>query len=151
MKKEMLRIGTVNMESDLDIDAIEKLIGKCDEMIITKEPSRRQIALGVQLFPAPRIYIELEQSGETIRAVCKVNEANKYRHVLHASLPKEPESTSFASQKQHNLAPIVGGKKSPGRSSLIPNDIGVCYIRDYRLYNEDALLRSLERESVEIL
>jgi hypothetical protein len=102
-------------------------------------------------FPVPRIYIKLEQSGETIRAVCKVNEANKYGHVLHASLPKEPESNSFASRKQHNLAPIVGDKKSPERSSIIPNDIGVCYIRDYRLNNKGALLRSLEHDLVEIL
>jgi hypothetical protein len=39
MKIEMLRIGAIDMELDLDIDAIEKLIGKCDEIIITKEPS----------------------------------------------------------------------------------------------------------------
>jgi hypothetical protein len=35
-KIEMLRIGAVNIELDLDIDAIEQYKGKCDEIIITK-------------------------------------------------------------------------------------------------------------------
>jgi len=143
----MLRIGAVNMELDLDIDAIEQYKGTCDEIIITKNSSRRRIALGAPLFPG--IYIEFEQSDETIRAVCKVNEANKYGHVLQAGHSKEPESTFFSSQKLHTLAPVVWVTKSPDRSSIIPNDIGVCY--DGRLYHKDTLIRSLMRDSVEIL
>ena len=81
----------------------------------------------------------------------KVNEANKYEHVLQAAHPKEPESTSFVSQKLYTLVPIVGGTKSPDRSSIIPNDIGACYVGDGRLYHKDTLLRSLKRGSVEIL
>jgi hypothetical protein len=147
----MLRIGAVNMESDLDIDAIEQYEGKCDEIIITKKSSRGKIALDFSLFHVPRIYIELEQSAETTRAVCKVNEANKYEHVSHASHPKERESYSFATQKLHALVPIVGGTKSPDRSSIITDIIGVCYVGDGRLYHKDTLLRSFKRGSVEIL
>jgi hypothetical protein len=31
-----LKIGAMDMESDLDIDAIEQYKGKCDKIIITK-------------------------------------------------------------------------------------------------------------------
>jgi hypothetical protein len=149
MKIEMLRIGAVNMELDLDIDAIEQYKGTCDEIMITKNSSRFRIDLGAPLFP--RISIEFEQIEETIRAVCKVNEANKYGHVLQAGRQKKPESTSFVSQKLNTLVPIVGGTKSPDRSNIIPNDIGVCYVGNGRLYHKDTLIRSLMRDSVEIL